>query len=54
MLVPHCLQNKLIIPYTSVHVEDIFIPVQDTNLSDSFVTLKKHLPLASLEEITDV
>ena len=34
-------------------MEDNFIPVQITNLSDRFVTVKKHSPLGSLEEITD-
>ena len=46
--------NKLIIPYTAVNVEDSVIPVQVTNLSGSFGTLKKHSPLGSLKEITDI
>ena len=48
MLVPHCLEDRLAILYTSVNAEGSVVPLQLKNLSVSFRTLKKHSPLSCL------
>ena len=52
MLIPNCPNDTVAIPYTAVNVHDKTIPIQVTNLSDSFITLKKDSPLGSLEEVS--